>query len=206
MGFWAAVFIVVIQGIYFLVLIYNFVTEGFANPTSPPVQLAGGISTFLSVPTLVILFSAIRYVNPGEKEILGSLGVSFIILFAAAVGINRYVQLTLIQHSLPDVPADLRRFLSYDEGSIMFALEILGWGFFSSLAAVSVAPLFSSTSLNKSIRWLFVLYAAFSFTSIIGFIGNIPIASVAFIAWGPILLLLSILLSIYFRNPTRQGI
>jgi hypothetical protein len=119
------------------------------------------------------------------------------------VSINRFVQLTVIQQSLPDVPADLIRFLPYGSGSVMSALEVLGWGFFSSLAALFVAPLFSSSPLNKTIRWLFILYAIFSFMSVISFATNILIPTGP-LAWGPILLALSILLSVYFRKFEKQ--
>ena len=205
LGYWAAVFGAVFGGFYLLVLIYSFSTEGFASLASPSpfVQLAGGIATFLSVPGLVILFTAIRFVNEENNKVLGSLGVSFILLFASTVGINRFVQLTVIQQSLPDVPTDLTRFLPYTPGSVMFALENLGWGFFSSLAAVFVAPLFSTSPLNKTIRWLFILYAIFSFGSVIGFATNILIPTGP-LAWGPILLALSILLSVYFRKFDKQ--
>ena len=137
--------------------------------------------------------------------ILGSLGVSFIVLFAATVSINRFVHLTVIQPSLPDIPADLTRFLPYGPGSVMFALEILGWGFFSSLAAVCVAPLFSGPPRNNTIRWLFLLYAVLSFMSIISFAANIPIPFGP-IAWGPILLVLCVLLSVYFRSLDKLSI
>jgi len=205
LGFWAAVYGAVIGGSYLLILIYSISTEGFASLASPTpfVQFVGGIGTFLSVPGLVVLFAAIRFVNAGDNEVLGSIGVSFILLFAATVSINRFVQLTVIQQSLPDVPSDLARFLPYASGSVMFALEVLGWGFFSSLAAVFVAPLFSSSPLNKSIRWLFILYAIFSFLSVISFATNVFIPTGP-LAWGPILLALSILLAVYFRRFDQQ--
>jgi len=206
LGYWAAVYGAVIGGSYLLILIYSISTEGFTSLASPTpfVQFVGGIGTFLSVPGLVVLFSAIRFVNAGDNEVLGSLGVSFILLFAATVSINRFVQLTVIQQSLPDVPSDLTRFLPYASGSVMFALEVLGWGFFSSLAAVFVAPLFSSSPLNKSIRWLFILYAIFSFLSVISFATNVFIPTGP-LAWGPILLAINILLAFYFRNKDKQG-
>jgi hypothetical protein len=204
LGFFAAVYGVVIGGLYLIILIYSISTEGFSLTPTPFVQLVGGIVTFLTVPGLVILYTAIRFVNEEDNKILGSLGVSFIILFAATVSINRFVQLTVIQQSLPDVPTDLTRFLPYESGSVMFALEVLGWGFFSSLAAVFVAPLFSSSPLNKTIRWFFILYAIFSFGSVIGFAANILIPTGP-IAWGPISLVLSILLSVYFRNFDKKA-
>ena len=202
-GFWTSLFIATGGGIYSLIIIYSFSTEGFANPNTPLVQLAGGVVTFLSVPALVILFTTIRFVNETENKVFGSLGISFIVLFAATVSINRFVQLTVIQQNLPDVPADLMRFLPYSTDSVMFALEILGWGFFSSLAAIFVAPLFSNSRLNKAIRWLFILYAMFSFMSVISFVAKTPIPTGP-IAWGPILLAISILLSVYFRKINKQ--
>ncbi len=200
LGFWASVVSAALGVFYLLLLVLHFSTAGFVNPTTGFVPLAGGISMLILVQVLVLLFTAVNFVNDGDKRILGSLGVSFAVLCAAAVSINRFVQLTVIQQSLPDLPSDLTRFLPYGAGSVMYALEWLGWGFFSSLAAAFVAPLFSASRLNKAIRWLFVLYAIFSFIGLIGFMLNIPIASIAFIAWGPILLAVTILLSLYFHK------
>jgi hypothetical protein len=203
LGFWASVYVAVLGVVYLLLLIYSISTEGFSLTPSPFVQLVGGISTFLTVPGLVVLFTAIRFVNEEDKHILGSLGISFIILFGATVSINRFVQLTLIQQSLPDIPEDLTRFLPYSDGSVMFALEVLGWGFFSSLASLFVAPLFSTSTLNKTIRWLLILYAIFSFGSVIASVTKILIPTGP-IAWGPIALVLAILLAVYFRNVDKQ--
>jgi MFS family permease len=201
LGFWSSVFIALLGGIYLFALVASFSSEGFRFPPSPIVQLVGGIITILMVPGLLILFTAIRFVNDENNKILGSLGTSFITLFAATVSINRFVQLTVIQQSAQGIASqDLTRFQPYATGSIMFALEMLGWGFFSSFAAIFVAPLFSASRLNQSIRWLFIIYAFFSFMSIIGYTTQTPITAGAFIAWGPILMALSILLAIYFRK------
>jgi hypothetical protein len=201
LGFWSSVFVACLGAIYLGLLGVFFSTEGFAFPPSQSVQLAGGIITFLTAPGLVVLFTAIQYVKDWENKILGSLGITFITLFAATVSINRFVQLTVIQQSAPGAASqDLARFLPYAAGSVMFALEMLGWGFFSSLAALCVAPLFKGSRINTAIRWLCVSYALFSFTSVIGFATQSPITSVAFIAWGPILLALAVMLAIYFRS------
>lgn len=197
-GFWSSVYIAVLGVIYLLLLIINFSTQGFVFPPSRFVQLSGGIITFLTIPGLIVLYTAIRYLYDGENKILGSLGITFITLFAATVGINRFVQLTVIQQA--GSSPDLVRFLPYATGSVMFALEMLGWGFFSSLAALAVAPLFSGSRVKVSIRWLFVAYAIFSFMAVIGYATNLPITAAAFLAWGPILTALAILLAVYFRK------
>jgi hypothetical protein len=204
LGFWSAIFVAMLGGIYLLLLAYYFATEGFVFPPNSLVQWIGGVVTFLTASGLVILFTAIRFADEKNNNILGSLGVNFILLFAATVSINRFVQLTVIQQSLPDVPTDLSRFLPYSTGSVMFALEMLGWGFFSSLATLVVAPLFSGSRLNRIIRWSLILYAIFSFMGVLGFVTNTPISAGAFIAWGPILLLLAILLTEYFQHLRKE--
>ena len=205
LGFWASVLLAVLGGVYILALIYDLSIDGIAALISPSpfLQLVSGIGTLLTTLLLVILFTAIRFVNQEDNEVLGLLGINFIILFAATVSINRFVQLTVIQQSLPDVPADLTRFLPYATGSVMNALEVLGWGIFSSIAAAFVAPLFSSSRLNNTIRWLFILYAIFSFLSAFSFATNIFIPTGP-IAWGPILLVITILMAVYFRNIEKQ--
>ena len=204
LGYWSSLTVLILGCFYFIIfVIYAFTSGDFRSEPIPFVQLSSGICTFLTVPVLVLLFTAIRYVNDGENKILGSLGVSFILLFAVTVSINRFVQLTVIQQNLPDLPYDLMRFTPYGEGSVMFALEILGWGFFSSMAAAFVAPLFSSSPLNRAIRWLFIVYAILSFNSFISSVTNITIPTGP-IAWGPVMVVLSILLSKYFRIKLRQ--
>jgi len=201
LGFWSSVFVSILGVVYLLLISIFFATEGFVFPPSELVQLIGGFVTFLTAPGLIVVFSAIYYVKNWENKILGSLGLTFIILFSAMVSINRFVQLTIIQQSVPGAASqDLARFLPYSSGSVMFALEMLGWGFFSSLAAFSVAFLFKGSRINTSIRWMFIAYALFSFMGVLGFATETAITMAAFVAWGPILLALSILLAVYFRK------
>jgi hypothetical protein len=201
LGFWSSVFVSILGVVYLFLISIFFATEGFVFPPSELVQLIGGFVTFLTAPGLIVVFSAIYYVKNWENKILGSLGLTFIILFSAMVSINRFVQLTIIQQSVPGAASqDLARFLPYSSGSVMFALEMLGWGFFSSLAAFSVAFLFKGSRINTSIRWMFIAYALFSFMGVLGFATETAITMAAFVAWGPILLALSILLAVYFRK------
>ena len=205
LGFWAAVATSLLGVVYLGVLIGYFGTQGFVFPPSPVVQLVAGVVTFLTVPALVVLFAAIREV-PGRQGILGTLGLCFTLLFAAVVSINRFVQLTVIQQA-PAGPesADLARFLPYSTGSVMFALEMLGWGFFIGIAALFVAPLFRGDPLLTSIRWVAAAFGVLSLISVIGFITETPLTMAGFIAWGPLLLALAILLTVHFRRAGRAA-
>jgi hypothetical protein len=205
LGFWSSCFVALLGIVYILVLIFNFATQGLAFPPPPSVQLVGGIITFITASSLVILYSAIHYSHVEGRSIYGSLGISFILLFAISVSINRFVQLTVIQQAgIQAASTDLRRFLPYDTGSVMFSLEMLGWGFFSSLAALAVAPLFVNSMLALSIRWLFVTYALLSFISVIGYATQSPLTISGFVAWGPVLTAIMVLLAIYFKRSAGQ--
>lgn len=201
LGFLSSVFVAILGVVYLSLISIYFATEGFTFPPSESVQLIAGIVTFLTAPGLLVVFSAIYFAKDWENKILASLGLSFIILYAAMISINRFVQLTIIQQSAPGIASqDLARFLPYSTTSIMFALEMLGWGFFSSLAAIFVAFLFNGSPLNTAIRWLFIAYFIFSFMGVLGFATETALSMGAFVAWGPILLALSILLAIYFQK------
>ncbi|MFC2030906.1 hypothetical protein ACFLWA_09285 [Chloroflexota bacterium] len=201
LGFWASSFVAVLSVVYLVTLVGYFATAGFALPPTPFVQIVSGLVTILSAPALLVVFAVIADLGPKEKAAYGTTGLSFAILFVAMVSINRFVQLTIVRLSPPAaLTADLARFVPYSAGSVMTALEILGWGFFFSIACLFVAPLFSGPALQRSIRWLFVLFALFSFTSVVGFATATPVGSAAFVAWGPINLALSILLAILFRR------
>lgn len=204
LGYWASVIVSILGAIYLAMLVVYFTTQGFTFPPPPVVQLIGGIVTILTAPALLVIFAAIKHTARHENQILGTLGLSFTILFVASVSINRFVQLTVVRLSPPGAASqDLARFLPYSADSVMFALEILGWGFFLSLGALFVAPLFSGSKLGISIRSLLVLFAIFSLTSVAGYATASPLTAAGFVAWWPVLLALAVLLAIYFRRAAR---
>jgi hypothetical protein len=199
LGFWSSIFYTALGVVYLVILVGHMATSGLTSPLSPFTQTAAGLVTILTAPTILVLFAVIAQLSPKEKRVLGTVGLSFAILFVAMVSINRFVQLTVIRQSSPaEQSSDLARFLPYAADSVMFALEILGWGFFLSLACLFVAPLFSGPRLNRVIRWLYVLFALLSLMSVLGFATATPLGSAAFVAWGPIQLALSVSLSILF--------
>jgi len=200
-GFWSSSLVAALCAVYLAVLVGYFSTAGFVLPPTPFVQTVGGLVTILSAPAILVIFAVIAHLAPKESSVCGTIGLSFSILFVAMVSINRFVQLTIVRFSSQaEQNADLARFLPYSTGSIMLALEFLGWGFFLSIACMFIAPLFSGPSLQRSIRWLFVLFALFSSMCVVGFATATPITSAAFVAWGPILLVLSVLLAILFHR------
>jgi hypothetical protein len=200
-GFWAALVVVALELVYLLLLIGYFAVEGFTYPPGKFVQTVGGIVTILSAPAILVLFAAIWHLSPPEKTPYATIALCFTVLFTAMVSINRFVQLTVIRlEPVGRQSAELARFQPYATDSVMFALEILGWGLFLSLATLFAAPVFSGGRLQQAIRWSFALFALFSVMSVIGYATATPLTAAAFVAWGPLLLLLGVLLAEHFRR------
>jgi hypothetical protein len=201
LGVWSSAFVAVLGAVYLALLGIFFATQGFVFPPPESVQLTAGVITLLTAPALVVVFAAIKHVAGEDGAILGTVGLSFTVLFAATVSINRFVQLTVVRQAPPGAAsADLARFLPYSTGSVMFALEMLGWGFFIALAALAVAPLFGGDRLGLAIRHVLVTFGGLSLLSVVGFATQSAITAVGFVAWGPLLLALAVLLTVYFRR------
>lgn len=173
--------------------------------STSPIALTAGIITLFTAIELVILMACIAEYAAPEKKVLGVIGLAFSILFAAVVCINRFAQLTIIRKSflLTDTYG-LDRFLPYGSRSVFFALEMLGWGGFLSLAAFSVAPLFSTGRLERWIAGLFLTYGVLGTISVLGYAFGSPIEMIGFIAWGPVLGVAVVLLSFMFWRDLRK--
>ncbi|HEY3316273.1 MAG TPA: hypothetical protein VGL40_13475 [Bacillota bacterium] len=171
----------------------------FTMPPSQPAQLFGAILTITLAPVIVILLACVHHCAPEERKAWSLSGLAFAVLFAAMVSINRYVQLTVIRQGLASGSVDqLQLFLPYGNNSIMLSLEILGWGFFLSLAALCAAMVFNGGGLERWLRALFIAYGLLGLTSALGLVVASPITALGFVAWGPVLDVIAALLGVWF--------
>ena len=207
LGFWSALVGSILGLIYIAVLIANFATQGLTYPPPEWVQLIAGIITFLFASEMVILMVAIYYFTPEDKKIYAGISVAFTILFAAVVSINRFWQLTVIRQNLAEGNIqELARFMPYAIDSVAFSLEMLGWGFFMSLAALFIAPIFGQNRLERAIRWLFLAFGMLSLLSVIGYTLENFMILLGFVAWGPVLTTITILLTILFSRARKINV
>lgn len=188
------------MGIVYVVMLGVMAATGqFVMPPSEPVQLFGGVVTIVMAPLLVILFACVHQSTPDTRRAYSLSALAFTALFAAMVSINRYVQLTVVRQGLiRGAVEQLEPFLPYGSNSVMFSLEILGWGFFLSLAALCIAPVFTAKGIEQWLRGLFIAYGALGLTSAVGLVFASPISAVGFVAWGPVLDAIAALLAIWF--------
>jgi hypothetical protein len=205
LGFWSSLLITPVGGVYFCVMAAVAMTGGLSLPPSAPLQLFGGATTLILAPLLLVLAVCLKECSPTPVKVLGAVGVAFTVLFVAMVSINRFVQLTVVQQSvISNRTEGLDRFMPYDPGSVMFALEILGWGLFLGLAMAAFASQFGADRLERNIRRLLLGYAVLGITSAAGYMAASPLAAVGFIAWGLVLYVATALLTIWFRRSAES--
>ncbi len=201
LGFWSAG-IVTVAGIVYLIVVGAYLAaHGFVLPPVGALQLFGGIITILDAAVLVVLMACIHETTPVRMRILSRLAMIFTVLFCAMVSINRFVQLSVVRQRISSGETEgISWFLAYGPRSVMFSLEILGWGFFLGLACLFAAPIFSAGRLELAIRWLFVLYGVLGLVTAVAFVLASPLAAVGFFAWGIVLPAATALLTVFFRR------
>ncbi|MBM3707807.1 MAG: hypothetical protein FJW61_01870 [Actinobacteria bacterium] len=199
LGFYGSLIQTIVGVVYFIVISTLFITGNNTMPPSENIQLFGAIVTIIMAPLLLIMITAIHYVTSQDKKILSHLAIIFCTIFAALVSINRFVQLIVVRVSvLAGDLEGLKRFYPYETGSAMLALEYTGWGIFLSLALLSLAFVFSSDRLQRSIQIFLFLYAILGIAGSIAFIANSPLWMIGMAAWGFILPIATGLLSVFF--------
>jgi hypothetical protein len=200
MIFWSSLLLAGIGFLYAAVLGVAAVLGSLSLPPPEPVGSFAAVDTIASAILLIVLVVGIDVIAPAGRRPFSRLAATFTAMFAIAVTINRFVQLTIVRQAIGDGDvADLRRFLPYDPHSAMFALEILGWGFFLGLAALCLVPVLRGPGLRTWIARLFGLYGLLGLTCALGLVLDSPVVAVGFLAWGGALPLAAGMVAVAFR-------
>ena len=160
LGGWAAAIVTAAGVVYGTGLVVLAVATDI-RPTKLPdnVQFWAGVATFVVAQFLLVIVVCIHRTVHEHRRVLAQLAFAFTLLFTAMVSINRFVQLTVVrQATLSGRTEAVALFLPYSSTSVMFALEILGWGVFLGLAALALAPVFGDGKIEFGLRWVAVAY------------------------------------------------
>jgi hypothetical protein len=104
-------------------------------------------------PLFVVLLNALHEYARDEQKILTRISTSFGLAFAILIGINYFVQLSIVRQSvLHGQVTGLEQVLQANPMSAMTGLNMLGWSLFLGLASLFAAPIFSGGRLEKTIR------------------------------------------------------
>lgn len=170
-----------------------------------PRALSTGAQTIVAVATLILAQLVLgltvcidRCLRP-ERRIYSSIAVVFAACFTVTVSINRFVQVGVVRPAQLSGDTDqLRRFLPYDSGSAMFAMEILGWGVFLSLALLGLAAAFRGSRLDTALRWACITYAALGLAGAAGYAMRNAWFYLGFASWAVVLYVWTALLTSWF--------
>ena len=189
LGFWSAI-------IMTIAVIFSGITASTA------MKIPGLVSGIILIPTFILLMACIHEYSPADKKIFSRLGLLFSIGYAVLISFNYYLQLTLVQKNLySDV------FAMDDPQSIMWVIEVLGYGFMG-LATLSSAFVFPKGRLENVIRWLFIINGILGIGGMIGYALGLSLSILAggLVVWDIIMPVSSLLLAILFRlKATRES-
>ena len=189
--------------LYFLGLMGKLIVNGSIHAeSSPAISMVSGAVGLLWVITLVILFTALRRLLPGRKEIYADLGLVFMLLLGACSSVNWYVQLTLVPRLETAGDSALLALLDiHNVDSLMYAMEHLSWSLFFGLALIFTAVAFDKKGLDAWIRWLFIAAGIMSIVFIPGIMAaNQLLIDLGYYAAGVLMPITTTLLVIRIRK------
>lgn len=207
MGFVCSLVATLLGAIYVALIIVLIFAGQFSLPPPELAQMVGAITSIISVPLIIITFISIHYLTDENKKSLSHMGIIFCTMFGIFVSINRFVQLGVVRLSMLEGNMEgLSRFYPYEPRSATFALELIGWGTFLSLALLFMAFALNKKGLNRGIRILSFIYFILGIISSIGYLSGSPIAAVGFIAWGLVLFIITGFFTVSFYKCKRHWI
>jgi hypothetical protein len=188
LGFWSAI-------IMTIAVIFSGITATTA------MKIPSLVSGIILIPIFILLMACIHEFATANRKIFSRLGLLFTIGYAVLIGFNYYMQLTLVQKNLYS-----EMFAMDDPQSIMWVIEVLGYGFMG-LATLSAAFIFTSGKLQKVIHWLFIINGVLGIGGMIGYaLGwSLNLLLGGLIVWDIIMPLSSLLLTVLFRKILRAG-
>ena len=120
--------------------------------------------------------------------------------YAVLIGFNYYMELTLVRNNLYT-----DAFAMDDPQSIMWVIEVLGYGFMG-LATLATAFVFTNGKLENAIRWLFIVNGILGIGGMIGVdaLGlSLNILAGGLVIWYIVMPISSVLLAILFRRALK---
>jgi hypothetical protein len=143
----------------------------------------------------VLLMACVHQCAPAGKRFFSRLGLLFSLGYAVLISFNYYMQLTLVTRGLY---ADV--FAMNDSKSIMWVIEVLGYGFMG-LSTLFASWSFGRSRLEQAIRWLFIVNGILGIGGVIGLaIGlSMKILYGGLFVWDVIMPAASVMLAVIFR-------
>jgi hypothetical protein len=174
-----------------------------------PIQMAMTVvPSILLAPSFLGLVAATHELAPSEHRIWTVLAGMFAVLYAGVVGVNYFLQLTVVRQNLSTgVTEGMSLFAMGNPVSVFWELEILGY-FCQGVAAALLAIVFTGERIATWLRWMLIAVFVTAAIGVVAAIKGIsftdPVFAVGSGAWTVVFPVTMVLSAVYFRRqPAR---
>lgn len=188
--------------LYVLGLCVNLATSGSIYPAGSDVKSVSAVIALVWNVALVVLFVTLQREAHPARAVLAETALVFAVLVCAVSASSWFLALTALPRLARSAdPALAGLFDPYNESSLAYALEHLGWGLFFGLAAVLAGFSLSAKDVSPWLRWSLVLTGVLSLAHALGVAaGHAGLIALGSVSWGIVLPFACLLLARLFRR------
>jgi hypothetical protein len=203
-GYWSSMLAAAMVAGFGVSLVIGLLSPSYAT------DAMSYITSLVLSASFVAMMASVHYITPVEKRIWSHLGLAFAIMYAVMCSITYYVQLVVVRTNSLQVSSDAMALFTFAPGSVMFAVDMLGYTFLA-LATLVASPAFGHGTLEKWLGRLFfihgllalptVVFPAFEFSQDASAVESANQGgSFALLFWCLLFLPASIILAVHFRR------
>ena len=174
LGFWSAL----LSAIAFIVFTGCFVAIVMVSPifiwtdlsdyvfyvsnNSQFFQHLARLTMLLFGPLFIVMLNSIHEYADDDRKILARISVCFGTGFALLTGVNYFIQLSVVRQNIANGHLEgLAQIVQANPTSAISAINMLGWSLFLGLSSLFIAPVFSGSRLEQTIKAIFIANGIF---------------------------------------------
>lgn len=168
----------------------------------------------IGAPAFVAMLAAVHGCSPPHARTWSRLGLSFAIIYAVFILTCYYIQLAVIRINSPGLSPEVLKAFEYSPGSVLFAVDMLGYAFMT-LTTLVIIPVFGSSVFEKRLKALLLVHGLLFIPTIIFPLIRMapPVAGassvnygvIALLGWCAIFVPLAVMMAIWFRRFDQQA-
>ena len=215
LGFWSA-FLSAVAFIVFTICFVAILVIGpifiwtdlstyvaYFNDNNQIFQHLARLTMLLFGPLFIVMLNSIHDYAADDKKILTRISIGFGVGFAILIGINYFVQLSVVRQNIEKGHLEgLIQIVQANPASVISAINMLGWSLFLGVSSLFVGPVFSGSRLEKTIKIMFLLNGIFCILGGIGYVFELTLLlflSINF-GMGGSVTIITILLCVLFKR------
>jgi len=196
-----------------LLVIYSLVlTLGLLSLKSPQDPIADPyfsimeLLILITAPLMVITMVAVHKYADSDAKIFSMIALIFMVLMAGITSCVHFVVLTVSRQIEVAGFSWASLFFSFKWPSVIYTLDILAWDWFFALSMLFAAPVFKSSSLEKTLRIVMIISGVLSLIGLIGVpFANMNVRNIGIIGYTVVAIVVFFMIGIVFRQKERFG-